>query len=76
VSLIYADAVNTRRRVAAGKLLLAMESDVSCRTGAMSSAVMGDETGSSIVTDHGIASVELLFAKLALVSYYIKGKFN
>lgn len=63
VRLVDADAVDARRRVAAGQLFLAVESDESRRTGAVGAAVVGYEARAAIVAHHRIASVELLFAE-------------
>lgn len=68
VSLIHADAVNARRRVAARQFFLAVKSDKARRTGAVSPAIVSDETRSSVMTHHGIARVELLLTKLAFES--------
>lgn len=69
VGLVDADAVDARRRVAAGQLLLAMKSDEARRAGTMGPAVVSDQTRSSIVADHRVAGIVLLLAKFALVTW-------
>jgi len=69
VGLVDADAVDAGRRVAAGQLLLAVQSDVAGGTAAVRPLVVGDHATAAVVTHQTVARVELLLAELALVTW-------
>lgn len=66
--LVDADAVDARRRVATGELLLAVQADEAGRARAVSPAVVRNDAATSVVAHHRVARVVLLLAKLALVT--------